>query len=154
MSKAKATRMQHFILADAVRWPKQPIGIMDVADILGTHDYTIKRALQGGRDLFGVKLQDLGYVEVVKGRECIRCRHKIMNVRCTMYCENCRHENRRRGNMLREKREQEKKNMPKSRSHEVPYEEKSPLSKVAWDARQAGMSYGKYLTAQNARWFK
>lgn len=149
-------RMQHMCIVLEPRggWPRQPVGIYDIADLLGSSVETVKRALQDDRKLYGVRMKDLGKVPVDRKRTCIRCGAIVGDQRCSMYCQLCRAENRRMGQERLEKRTQDgqaKYQTVKVR-HEVPYERKSPLARVAYEARQQGLTYGQYMTLKTARW--
>lgn len=111
----------------------------DAADYMGTKKaYGMARAnmIYRGRTLSCVEDRDLP-----TKRACVRC-GKLMNSRiATEYCVFCRQENQ-------EKAKERWKLMTgqgKKPRTEVPYERKSPLSKVAWDARQKHMTYGQYV---------
>lgn len=148
-------RKCRFVTIEEPDYPQGPVGITDAMELIGTTLKTIKKGLDRGV-LYGVHLREAGTYEVEMGRKCVRCGGEIMNVTQTVYCDNCREANREAGRDRKSARgyavfAPQKKRIHKR--HEVPYEEKSDLARVAYDAQQAGLSYGGYLTRKTARWF-
>lgn len=155
--KMKALK-HHFVQIEAEGFPACPVGLLDAVDMIGTTPKTIRKCFREGECVYGIPVRDVGFYEVECGRKCIRCGAVIDNVRCTVYCDDCRVDNkneelkrmRSRGTPQRVPPYQYKR---EKKRHEVPYEKKSDLARMAYDAQQAGMTYGQYMTYLNARWF-
>lgn len=147
-------RAHHICRITGHQLPQHVIGIHDAAEILGTSIDSVNKCLKTGV-IWGYKIEDAGMMTLNYDRECARCGRVVMNLQCTVYCDECRKKNKERGEELakgRDSRYGAAKN-PGRAKHKVPYKDKSPLSKVAWEARQAGMTYGQYMTKLTARWF-
>lgn len=147
-------RMQQMVrIKGSSRFPRHIIGVYDLADMFNCGIMTAKAGAAEG-SLRGFEVEDMGYMEVRPERKCIRCGIVIGDVRCSVYCADCREENRIMGKTRPEfNKPKPPQPKPKRVKGEVPYSQKSPLAKMAWDARQKGMSYGQYMTYLNARWF-
>lgn len=146
-------RTHHMCRISGHNLPQSLIGIRDAAQLLGTSIESINRGLIAGT-VWGYKIEDGGMMELAYDRECARCGKVIMNLQCTVYCDTCRKENAEYGEKLAEGRKNRYGATGERKAkHKVPYKDKSPLAKMAWDARQAGMTYGQYMTKLTARWF-
>lgn len=148
------SRLHHMIIVDAHGWPDKPIGVIDMAELQGSAPETIKKQMRHGDTVYGLPVIDLGKRPVQVNRTCIRCGAVIGNLQCSSYCNACRDDNRAKGRARRAKRQEPKKEADDSLKirHEVPYDQKSKLARIAWEARQAGMSYGQYTGLKKAGW--
>ena len=146
-------RTQRMCRVEDPDWPDHQIGIVDLVELMGTSIETVRRVLQRGEKLFGVTVVNIGEVQITQDRTCVRCGEVIGNLRCTVYCDACRAENRAKGQARRVARGEAREKGDQKVRHRVPYDQMSPLARVEWDARKAGMTYGQYMTKITAQWF-
>lgn len=114
----------------------------DAADYLHVTMTHITNTGREGGMIRGCWVKTVGEVDVKMQRECERCGAPIKTRNPTRFCEDCRSENQEasldRWGIITKRAKQ-----PDGGT--VPYEKRSELSRVAYDARRAGMSYGQYV---------
>ncbi len=104
----------------------------DARDRIGCDSNTIRKAVRTGREIYGYTVKEDGEIDLHRIRQCAGCGKTMESQKATLYCNECRKQ-------------------PQSKKKQKSPNALKPLSRLAREAREAGMSYGKYVGIRHQR---